>query len=79
MKRICTIHNDKPDVCKNCPSQESELLAFPNCSLYFKDGKLQGECNQCGDCCLKPHITPPGYDRKFTNETCPYLKEVNGD
>ena len=77
--KICTIHDNKPDVCKNWPYKEQDLLAYPNCTLYFKNGKLRGECNMCGECCLKPWITPPGYERKFRDESCPYLKETDGN
>lgn len=79
MKRVCVLHNSrrKPDVCRNWPSGPNELLAYPDCTYYFEDGKLMGECKQCGECCLKPYIMPPGYNRKFRDERCPHLKDIN--
>jgi len=76
--KICTIHDTiKPDVCKNWPSTPSDLKSYPDCTLYFEDRILKGECNQCGECCKNPWIYPPGYDRKYKDERCPYLREVN--
>ena len=71
------IHKDKPDACKNWPCAPSDLKPYPDCTLYFKDGILKGECNQCGECCLEPWIWPPGYDRKYQDERCPYLKDID--
>ena len=77
--KICLIHDNKPDVCKNWPNKQQDIDLYERCTLYFDDGKMKGKCCKCGDCCLKPYIIPPGCDRKFTNEPCPYLKEINGD
>lgn len=77
--RICSIHKNKPDVCKNWPHKQQDIDLYESCTLYFENGKLKGECCMCGECCLKPWITPPGYDRKFKDEPCPYLKEINGN
>lgn len=76
MKCICSIHDTiKPDICKNYPTNPGELEAHPNCGYYFENDILKGKCNQCGMCCKTPYIYPPGYTRKYKDESCPYLIE----
>lgn len=78
VKRICTIHDTtKPAACKNWPHTPQDIKSYENCTLYFEGGILKGDCCQCGECCLTPWITPPGYNRKYRDERCPYLQDVD--
>lgn len=47
----CSIWNKAPDYCKEWLPDEGNIHFYPNCSYYFVEGKIQGECNRCGDCC----------------------------
>jgi Fe-S-cluster containining protein len=73
MKCSCRIYKRKPDVCRNYPSVPHELRESPSCTYWFKDDKLQGECSRCGECCKRPYLYLPKFNKKFTEEPCPYL------
>ena len=78
----CDLHGTdiRPQICINFPTGAGELRKLPDCGYSFTpEGKRKGKCNQCGICCMTPYITPPGYDRKFRDEPCPYLKVEDGD
>lgn len=74
IKVICKIYDERPDVCKNFPSGLGEIREFPSCTFWFDEkGKRKGECSGCGECCQRPYLYLPEFDKKFTEEPCPYL------
>lgn len=81
MKYKCALHGspNKPLVCINFPSKVAEISGYSSCSFTFtKRGVRKGKCNGCGECCMTCWIVPPGYDRKYKDERCPYLEEGEG-
>ena len=81
MKRYkCTRPEGKLQIGINFPSNAYEIKDFPLCSYKFdENGVRSGECNQCGECCMKPYVYLPEFGKKFRDERCPYLKEIDGD
>jgi hypothetical protein len=75
MRYKCT-RPEKPEVCKNFPHSPSEVKEFPSCTYYWEDGVRKGECSMCGECCKRPYLYLPEFDKKFTEEPCPYLEEI---
>ena len=75
-KKICTIYDNRPEVCKQFPSNANMIKDFPSCSYYFDgDGNRHGECNGCGECCMRPYLYLPEFNKKFCEKPCPYLIE----
>lgn len=69
----------KPDSCSNFPINQANVDENPGCSYHFENGIRKGHCNQCGECCRTPYILLPEFGRKFRDESCPYLREEDGN
>jgi len=75
MKYRCAREDNKPEVCQRFPQTAGEIKEFPSCTYYFEDGRRNGYCSWCGECCKRPYLYLPEFGKKFTEEPCPYLKE----
>jgi len=76
MRKYYCGRKPKPKVCRDFPSNAAMIKEFPSCSYRFdEDGKRHGKCNGCGECCQRPYLYLPEFDKKFCEEPCPYLKE----
>lgn len=64
----CSIYEDRPQLCRDFPRREVDILNFPSCSYWFDGNKIYGECGRCGQCC------------KLTKQykgICPYLELIS--
>lgn len=78
MARYRCARPEKPRSCFDFPRKAGEIREFPSCSFYFEEGVRKGECSECGECCMRPYIHLPEFGRKFTEELCPWLEQVDG-
>ena len=67
----CSIYEDRPQICRDFPTRETENLKYPSCTYWFDVKGRHGECSRCGECCE--------FSRVFTIEhgRCPHLKEID--
>ena len=71
---ICSIYEKRPEICQIFPTCESDVAKFESCGYYFKEGKRYGECNGCGECCIKMP-----WSEDSTIENCTLDKELKAD
>ena len=65
----CSIYKDRPQICRDFPSRETENLRYQSCTYWFDINGRQGECSRCGECCML---------NKLYAGICPHL-ELVGD
>lgn len=73
----CKLGDNRPEECKLFPRTPGEIREFPSCTYYFEGGSRKGECSNCGECCMRPYLYFTEFDKKFTEEPCPYLEQVD--
>lgn len=62
----CSIYKDRPQLCRDFPSNMIEVSRYPSCTYWFDDRERKGECSRCGECCKV---------NKLYDDICPYLEK----